>query len=74
METILNDKSKTYERITLETLLAFIKTNLSSLQPLSEIIMIEPEATLNPARRAAPFPSLREWRVARILEFEAARA
>ena len=43
METILNDKSKTYERITLETLIAFIKTNLSSLQPLSETIMVEPE-------------------------------
>jgi hypothetical protein len=43
METILNDKSKSYERITLDTLISFIKTNLSSLQPVSEIIMIEPE-------------------------------
>jgi hypothetical protein len=43
METILNDKSKLYERITLDTLIAFIKTNLSSLQPVSEIIMVEQE-------------------------------
>ncbi len=41
METILNDKSKSYERITLATLISFIKTNLSSLQPIGEIIMVD---------------------------------
>ena len=41
METILNDKSKSYERITLDTLISFIKINLSSLQPISEIIMVD---------------------------------
>jgi hypothetical protein len=41
METILNDKSKSYERITLDTLISFIKINLSSLQPIGEIIMVD---------------------------------
>ena len=41
METILNDKSKAYERITLDMLLSYIKTNLSTLQPNSSVITVD---------------------------------
>jgi hypothetical protein len=41
MEVILNDKSKAYERITLEDLLQFIKTNFSTFQRPSEIITVD---------------------------------
>ncbi len=41
METILNDKAKSYERITLDTLLSYIKTNLSTLQPISSVITVD---------------------------------
>ena len=41
METILNDKAKSYERITLDMLLSYIKTNLSNLQPISSVITME---------------------------------
>jgi hypothetical protein len=43
MEVILNDKSKAYERITLEDLLQFIKTNLSTFQRPTEIITVDNE-------------------------------
>lgn len=39
METILSNKSKSYERITLGMLLGFIKSNLSTFQPCAEIIV-----------------------------------
>ena len=41
METILNDKSKLYNKITIDTLINFIKVNLSSFQPASEVITVE---------------------------------
>ena len=41
METILNDKSKSYERITLDMLLSYIKSNLSTLQPTSSVIIVD---------------------------------
>ena len=47
MEVILNDKSKAYERITLEDLLQFIKTNFSTFQRPSEIITVDKVETLN---------------------------
>jgi hypothetical protein len=47
MEVILNDKSKAYERITLEDLLQFIKTNFSTFQRPSEIITVDKVDTLN---------------------------
>lgn len=39
METILSNKSKSYERITLDILIGFIKSNLSTFQPCAEIIV-----------------------------------
>ena len=41
METILNDKSKSYERITLDMLFSYIKNNLSTLQPTSSVILVD---------------------------------
>jgi hypothetical protein len=41
METILNDKSKAYERITIDMLLSYIKNNLSTLQPTSSVIIVD---------------------------------
>jgi hypothetical protein len=38
MEMILNNKSKSYERINLDTLLSFIKTNLSTFQHPVQIV------------------------------------
>jgi hypothetical protein len=45
METILSNKSKSYERITLDMLLKFIKINLSTFQPCAEIIVEKEEKT-----------------------------
>lgn len=54
METILNDKSKAYERITLDMLLSYIKTNLSTLQPTSSIITVDKKDNISDSKVNKP--------------------
>lgn len=45
MEMILNNKSKSYDRINLDSLLSFIKTNLSTFQHPVKIVTMEDNST-----------------------------